>query len=518
MNRSLFTSALAGSLLLCLLSGSAVRLPAQTQTQTRNDQPPPTAPFQGEIEVREVGIVVQPPAGGRLSELKPADFLVFQDGAPRQVLKVEPLGAGAGGPWSFVLYVDRVLTAPDTVVDATLALARQARELTRLGTVEVVVADPEPRVTLAASRSANDVSDALGAIADQARRDRSRANDVRQTAAPAPEPALLRRQLDRMLVAVAGRPGAGAQALFLVADGFVPPPGEADLLSPQAAAALEPAPPGTAAAALRESARVLAAGGWVTFVVPLRQDEGAKERQQAADVERIRISAGGSPHTTGVPPVIPMGGARGPLRHEKVADVLTRTDSAPWMTLVQPTSGTILGVEEQLAPALSDLGQRWRVWYQAPETRDGQLHRVEVRLPSATTPLRGPLWVRSASPEGIDAARARLLAGGAPVSGTDLQLTATVDAGGLRLRVPPSMIATKAPAGPVRVSIAFDNRSEVRHTVLPDVSFAKAWEHTLALQPPSGAKRAGVVVEDLSRGAWGGAVVNLGAAGGKTGR
>jgi hypothetical protein len=83
------------------------------------------------------------------------------------------------------------------------------------------------------------------------------------------------------------------------------------------------------------------------------------------------------------------------LRHTSVADVFTAPESAPLMALVQPTAGTVLGVDEQLRPAIDGLARRWRVWYQAPEPLDGKLHPVEVRLPGAAAPLRCPRWVRS---------------------------------------------------------------------------------------------------------------------------
>ncbi|HYG63349.1 MAG TPA: hypothetical protein VEL74_12265, partial [Thermoanaerobaculia bacterium] len=399
----------------------------------------------------------------------------------------------------------------ETVLNASLALARKARELTGLGTVEVVVADPEPRVALAATGEAQALSDALGAIAAQARQDGSRAAKANKAGGSvAPETAALRRQLDRLVTLVADRPRTGAGALFLVMDAFVPPPGEADLLS--TALADDPGPPGTATAALRETARVLAARGLVTFAVPMREPQERK-RVEVNDTERIRVMSGPSRHTTGVPPVIPMGGTgRGPLRHEPVVDVLTRPDSAPLMTLVQPTAGTVLGVEEQLGPALQGLAGRWRVWFQAPEIPDGSLRRVEVRLPSSKVPLRGPRWVMASTPEGLAAARARLLAGGTSMTGGAVPVEARLEGKELRLRLPALPATAAAPAGPVRISVAFDNRSEVKHTVVPEADLGKAWQTTLRIQPPTGARKAAVVVEDLARGRWGATALDLTAA------
>jgi hypothetical protein len=310
-----------------------------------------------------------------------------------------------------------------------------------------------------------------------------------------------------MTTFLASQPGAGARALFLVMDGFVPPPGEADLMA--AADTGDPAPPGTATAALRETSRLLAAGGWVTFAVPFRDTAPTREQRAQADMERIRIQGGGSEHTNSAPPVIPMSSVgRGTLRHPSVADVFTRPESAPLLALTQPTAGTVLGVDEQIRPAVDGLAQRWRVWYQAPEALDGKLRPVEVRLPAAAAALRGARWVQSSAPAELDAARARLLAGGLAVPGGSLPVEAALQNGKLHLHIAPSPGDT---AGPIRISLAFDNRSEAHHLLLSEVSLEKGWEHTLDPQIPNGTKRIGIVVEALSPGRWGGTAVDLGA-------
>ncbi len=500
-----FRSLLAASLLLLLVPCGhlAAQPPIRDREQPQTQDQAQT--FQGEIEVREVGIVVEPPEGKSLGSIPPADILVFEDGAPRQVVKAEPLKPGAGpSPWSLVLYFDRVLAGPATTHDAALALARQARELTDLGPVEIVTADPAPKIELTATRDARSLSSILGGIAAQVEKKASR--PTRNQAPPeAPDPAALRRQLDRLVTFLGSRPDTGARALFLVANGFVPPPGEAAFLFTQDPGA--PVPPGSLAAALREGSRVLAAYGWVTFAGPLRNSSEERQRRQMADMERIRVMGGGSENTNGAPPVIQMPPPdRGVRGDERVADVFSRPDSAPWLALSQPTSGTVLGVDEQLGSVIDGLARRWRVWYRGPEIPDGKLRSVEVRLPSASEPLRSPRWVRSATPEGLAAARARLLADGSAVSGGSLSLNASLDGRTLSLRVPPAGAGT---AGPVRVTVAFDGASEVQQVVLPEVSLEKGWEHRLEIHPTGkgGTHRIAVVIEDLARDRWGVATV-----------
>ncbi len=51
----------------------------------------------------------------RLLFIVTLEILVFEDGAPRTVLKAEPLRPGGGSfPWSLVLYFDQALTGPVT--------------------------------------------------------------------------------------------------------------------------------------------------------------------------------------------------------------------------------------------------------------------------------------------------------------------------------------------------------------------------------------------------------------------
>ena len=378
------SSTLIASLLLLSSGGLAAQAPDQDQT------------FEGEIEVREIGVVVDAPDGPSLGSVRPQDILVFEDGAPRPVIKAEPLRPGSGpSPWKIVLYFDRGLARPQTIHDAALAFSRQADDLARLGPVEIVTAGAsqgEPKIELTATQDARSLSAILGGIAAQARKEARPSRKETQPAAP--DPALLRQQLDRLTAFLGSRPGAGARALFLVADSFVPSPAEASFLAQQDPGA--PVPPGSLAAVLRESSRALAASGWVTFAGPLRDSSAERERRSMADMERIRVMGGGSDNTNGAPPVIPMPPAdRGARGDGRVADVFSRPDSAPWLALSQPTAGTVLGVEAQLASLIDGLARRWLIWYQAPENSDGKLRALEVRLPGAGAPLRSPRWVRS---------------------------------------------------------------------------------------------------------------------------
>jgi hypothetical protein len=127
---------------LSLVVVSFLLLTAQAPLAPSLPAPPP----------REAGVAVEvldakgePPRQGRAVELS-----VAEDGAARRVLSVGPVPAET--PWRVVIWVDRVLSGSRTVRGAAGALAAQAPALVALGTVEVVVAEPEPRVVLAPTR------------------------------------------------------------------------------------------------------------------------------------------------------------------------------------------------------------------------------------------------------------------------------------------------------------------------------------------------------------------------------
>ncbi|HKV08375.1 MAG TPA: hypothetical protein VJ725_09570, partial [Thermoanaerobaculia bacterium] len=92
--------------------------------------------------------------------LTAADFLVREDTEPRPVVEVAP----STPPWRVVIYVDRVLTGSRTLRGATGALAERVRDLVALGPVDVIVAEPEPRVVLEGARNPAVVDDVLSRL------------------------------------------------------------------------------------------------------------------------------------------------------------------------------------------------------------------------------------------------------------------------------------------------------------------------------------------------------------------
>jgi len=504
---------LAGASLLAVLAVlAAVALPAQ-QTET----------FSEEVFVREVELVVDLPDILEDNNLRPRDFRVLVDGQPREVTRVEPVAdADLPAPWTVVVYVDQVLAAPGTVFYAGLSLAERARELTALGSVEVVVAGSDPRVVLAATREAKRVEEVLAGLAGEARVARDRAAEAAGPAAP-PAAVPLNRQFEKLLAFAADRRPSGPHALFLIADGIEVTPEQAELLEGEQTG--EP-PPGSAAATFRGAARLLAAYGWVTIPVPLRKEAARLDMSGPSDsqVFRQHTNVGGS-NRNGPPPVAQFRGRKpSPLDFAEVIDIFIMPQMAALRTLARATAGTVIGYEVQLDAVLDALSRRWRVWYAAPETVDGQVRPIELRLlrtdllrKQRKKEVRAPAWVRSSTPEGIAEVRLRnLLAGAAPPGGLPLTVTADEVPAGLavRFQVTPFQVANPTPPGPLRISYAFsrdDGSIEFRHELvtaadLPD----RGWSHAARLAFPAGTRQVAVTVDDLSSERWSGAVLPTG--------
>jgi hypothetical protein len=503
---------------LLLLSGLLLS-PAQAQT-------PPPETFTEEMEVREIGLVVElPESVSRLREmsLDAGDLLVSVDGRLQPASRLLPLGSFRSDrsertDWSVAIYVDEVLAPPDTVFYAALALAKRAERLAGMGDVEVAVAAPGTRVELAPSRETLRIGEVLSGVVARAgqRRDSSGASEV-----PAPDVAALRRQHDRLLTWMSAPRPPGPRVLFLIADGF--PVTAEEMRDLEAGSARDTS---GRAAVILETARMLAAYGWITVPMPLRepaQEEPWEPAQPDGDLDRFRVDhQGGSPRSSGVPPVTTYPKrAPSPFRWEAAVSLQIRPDLSPLRALVPPTAGELVGIEPLLDPVLDDLAGRWQLWFQAPLRSDGREQPLRVRLRDGTE-LRTRTWIRSSTPEEIATARLRtLLLSGRSEPGT-LPLRVERKAGpgnplgnplDLRLAVAPFQSSGPVASGPVRVSWAFqigEGEPVVHHEQVAGISESgQGWSHPLSLEVPAGARRLVVAVDDLARERWSGAVLDL---------
>lgn len=451
-------------------------------------QPPETPPetFSEEVFVRELELVVDPADALERKALRPGDFQVLVDGEPREVTRVAAVSASAA-PWTVVVYVDQVLAGPQTVFASTLALAERAEALTRMGAVEVITAGSDPGIALPASRDARLVGQVLAGIAEESRVARDRA--AKAAARRRPEPPAVERQLDKLVAWLAGRTSSGPRLLFLVTDG-VP------------------------TAVVPPYARLLAAYGWVSIPLAVREESTIGRRHSmVSDIDRIRATTSGS---GGSPPVILVSpGGSTPLAWDGVLELLVHPQTEALQALARPTTGTVVGYEEQLDLMLGELSRRRRLWVAAPASVDGRVRPVEVRVPDRVGEVRAQAWVRSSTPEGVAEARLRNLLAGEPAGGPlPLRVsTREVSPSALEVRfeVAPLPADGPAPPGPVRISYAFlgaGETPEIRHEVVPAEGVAaRGWTHTARVSLPPGTQRVAVVVEDLSREVWRGTVL-----------
>lgn len=452
--------------------------------------------FEDRLQVREAELVFELP---NLPVLRTWTFgadtlLVIEDGEVRPITKVEALQGGM----SAVVWIDEVLAEPETVFTSTLALAQQSTALARIGRVEVVVADPEPRVELAFNQEPRRLQQVLADLAGQARveRDRSASRpQERSGASSRPDATTLRRQLDRLLVHLAERREPGPRILFLVADGFAVSPAESKAFESGAAAAGS----GERAAVLLESARLLASYGWITVALPMTPEDLGRKDRGASDADRFRGNHGGwNDQSSGVPPSLPSRGPRDSrLDWEAVLDSMIQPDLSPLRALAEATAGTMVANAGLLPSTLEALGGRWHLYYQTQTPVDGRLRPIEIRMRDGTT-VRSRRWVRASTPEGVAEARLRQLLAGDRLPET-LPLRVEASESGLRLSVEPFSAPDPPVPGPVRVSTVHagaDGALTFRHEMAPALESGKAWSHVTEGRPLA------VLVEDLSRERW----------------
>ena len=202
---------------LILVAAAATALPAQ-------EPPPADRTFTDEIDVAESSVVVELPRLGKVSpsEFEPDDFIVEVDGRRRRVVGVSALDLKSN-PRPVLVYVDAVLSKPETVRVGAEALTRQARPLTGLGPVEIVVDRGAPggvELRLAPSTKPRAVEAALQQIAGE---DLGRDAYFESRNRPAGLPTytdVMRGSADRLLHEAIPRCGDPPCFLFWLSDGF----------------------------------------------------------------------------------------------------------------------------------------------------------------------------------------------------------------------------------------------------------------------------------------------------------
>jgi Ca-activated chloride channel family protein len=447
--------------------------------------------------------------------LTAADFIVREDTEPRPVVDF----ASSTPPWRVVIYIDRVLTGSRTLRGAAGSLAERSRDLVALGPVDVIVAEPEPRVLLEGSRDAAVVDDVLSRLwlsgegRDDLRALRQRFVEQLGAGPEAGDPVdlmveaidnearLARIQQDHLAEWLLRQPrSAGPQALFLVSDGFDVDPGAFYRSRMPTAAALGGPKPALETAAL-ETARTASFLGWTVFPLPVG-DPGLPD---------LRVRPQSSPKLP-IGVTVPLG--RKPKEEAKRPALPNLSHpQQPLGWLAEATGGALLVQPQGIAGALGML--RSRVWltYETPRAADGRTHAVEVGVARPDVAVRARRWDGAGLPEAVALARAlRLLEGedeGDLEVVSKIQPEATPEGsarrGTLNLRVESPDVS-----GPLRLTVAApDSAPVVSNRQLTEADLVEG-SYRVSIPIPEGAERLAVLVEPAS-GGWGGDVIFPGA-------
>lgn len=513
-----------------------------------------------QISVGEVTVAARDAAGEPVPGLSPDDLVVRQGGEASEVLEVRP----ERRPWRVAVYLDTALAASRTVPRATRALEILARDLTELGTVEVVAAGERVRTVQPADRDPvalaaglgrvglmEDGADAVVALRRDALRELDAASGPAERrrvveAAVQREAELVRQRFDLLLgwavdrgrekVGSDGDAAAEGPAVLLwVGDGFDVDPAAFW----RQRTGVEVQPPAGLAAAHGELARTLAGLGWTVVPVTLRDDRDPPE-------SRFGSTTREDPET-GEERVL--GTVRLPRRKtaaEKAEEELERQAGPPPLPrapeaaldeLATASGGRVLVATGQLPDLVEELASRFRVRYASlSDPRPAAPNLLPLRVAgTGGLDLTARLWTARGVPAAVSALRARsLLAGELDPGEVTVRAAVALDepptAGRpvparieVRLEPPPG---TEPEAGPRRVTLAalpagggeprVQQRTvegEVRRGAgveLSGVEPAPIWIYEGEVELPPDTERVAVVVERPDdAGGWGGTVAGL---------
>jgi Ca-activated chloride channel homolog len=468
-----------------------------------------------------------------LRDVAPGSELEWVVGSRAAV--VDRVEGADGYPGGVVLYFDYGLSRSGPIQQLAGALVDRVDELLRLGPVEVVVADPDPRTILPSSDRPAMVRQTLervfvGTVTEDSLEGRRRRfldqlarnpGDAAALAgeAIADEVAMLQRQQDVLLLWANERGSAGEPTLLLLVHegigtdplGFYPQHTAATGLE-RVVARLP---------SLEELASTLAARALVA--APVVFEEAPDGRARYAP-------------TPDVPIGFRIGLGRGRGRDEGGgADVeeLHTPSAGAARSLAERTGGVLLDSLDQLPRWLESLRPRSMVWLAMTEPAPPDVQTLEVRRngEAIAAPRYAPY---PHTPPAVGAARARL-AFSDELETTELEVTATLRLAGTAAQpssaevdivVDLSSDPDAHASGAWRFTTAvqtLDDETMVRHDVrsigaaaADTAEAARAVRHTSALVLPPGAHTVLVVAEDLDSGVWGVGRAELGGTGSAT--
>lgn len=513
-------------------------IPVQLTDEKGN--PVAAAPSLQDVEVREdgrameiVGIEPMLPEAGSAAQASAAAAATLPAG-PKTAAPGSATASGRPGVRRTrqVVYVDTTFLRQRSVKDVSAALVPLVPKLLAIGPVEIVVADPTPRLYFPPTESASALEEVLVAMGKKVPgRDRvgklrresvtRTDNDPRRTggfrtSAPSSasaanasqrglireEAAVLRDATLRLSRWAASFPVPEGGIVYLASDGFDIDQTifyglvDGDTVRREVMPAVLDA--------VERTAQSLQAGGWTTVSIALNAATDGTSTSNAEFTGRDRIYS-----TTDT----------------NMGAFLVQHPLDPLRGFAEATGGEVLVQARQLPAAAERLQRRWLVSWRADQVIDGRLHSVEVLslrpglVAHAARALPAGTPEAASSVKALDALDGSTAEGGLPVQvalgkahptkkgreGATLTVVATLE--GLK----DLLARTEAPV--MRVSVAVEVPGGVPfvfHTqrAVPR-PVGKGWIYEAPIEWPEGATKMSVVAEELSTGSWGSALGSL---------
>lgn len=536
---------------LALLLGAAAPAFSQTPTPTAVALP---RPFVEKVEVRVRSILVfaTGPGGKPLAApLTAADVRVLESGRPAEVLDVVPVSStgsarvaapplgrapapAAAAPKGTLqyLYVDTATLNRRSMKLVTDAVAGHLDAILAVGPLEIVLADAAPAVYLPATSDAAAVHKALADLAANVS-GKQRLLDLRKDAleeirnaelstksaaasntrvhlraATEHEVALLRISFDRLEAWAAARPDARPGILYYANDGFD----------------MDPIETYRNAIGSRDE-------GLRNEVLQLSAEYGGEVSKLLARVEGTLAGKG----LTTVPLVL--GGTTAEFASSASnmglrggAAMRQVVDSAPLFFYTRPTEplglvagatgGEIVSTSSRFGAVLDHIGSAWIVTFRVGAVPDGRPHPLVVQAARDGVVLRTTRYLLTGSPRAASLERAvRVLEGSEKPA--DVPVLATLVPSGQRsgmLRLAVNFASVRDVLGgaggvvPLRLTLAVDLGDGEPFTSAEEADWrpdSDSWRYQLPLTWPSEARRVAVLVEEVSTGLAGAAVLEI---------
>ncbi len=533
---------------------------ARSQTSTP-PAIPRSQPFVEKVEVRVRSVLVfaTGPGGKPLAApLTTADVRVLENGRSAEVLDVEPVRSAGASRFAAAppaatpsaadapkgtlqyLYVDTATINRRSMKLITDAVADHLDAILAVGPLEIVLADAAPAVFLPSTRDAPAIRRALADLAKNTS-GKQRLLDLRKDAleeirnaelaptksiaatntrahvrsATEHEIALLRISLDRLEAWAAARPDARPGILYYANDGFDMDPIE------------------TYRNALGSHDE-----GLRNEVLQLSTEYGGEVSKFLARVEGTLAGKG----LTTVPLVL--GGTTAEFASSAAnmglrggAALRQVVDSAPIFFYTRPTEplglvagatgGEIVSTSSRFGAVLDHIGTAWIVTFRVGAVPDGRPHPLAVQAARDGVVLRTTRYLLTGSPRAASLERAvRVLEGSEKPS--DVPVIATLAPSGNAAGQPRSgmlriavnfasvrdVLGPEDAAVPLRLALAVDLGDGEPFTSAEEVDWRRddggdSWRFQVPLNWPSEARRVAVLVEEVSTGLAGAAIVDV---------